>query len=61
MIFTEYKNTFRWIMIAASFVMVTLILWKTYEFFQHFKDEERVKMEIWSFAQKEISKNNNLR
>lgn len=60
MIFTEYKNTFRWIMIAASFVMVTLILWKTYEFFQHFKDEEFVKMENWSFAQADLHKMNNL-
>lgn len=60
MIFTEYKNTFRWIMIVASFIMVSLILWKTYEFFQHFKDEERVKMENWSFAQKELSKTGDL-
>ncbi|WP_034041923.1 sensor histidine kinase [Wocania ichthyoenteri] len=60
MIFTEYRNTFRWIMIAASFIMVSVILWKTYEFFQHFKDEERVKMENWSFAQKELSKTGDL-
>lgn len=60
MIFTEYRNTFRWVMIAASFIMVSLILWKTYEFFQHFKDEERVKMKNWSFAQKELSKTGNL-
>ena len=38
-------------MVAASFIMVSLILWKTYEFFQHFKEEERVKMENWSLAQ----------
>mgnify|MGYP000100190675 CR=1 FL=1 len=60
MIFTEYKNTFRWIMIAISFIMVTLILWKTYEFFQHFKEEEDVKMDIWSSAQKEMSKTSDL-
>ena len=60
MIFTEYKNTFRWIMIAASFIMVSLILWKTYEFFQHFKEEEDVKMDIWSSAQKEMSKTSDL-
>lgn len=60
MIFTEYKNTFRWIMIAASFIMVTIILWKTYEFFQHFKQEERIKMENWSFAQTDLHKMNNL-
>ncbi|WOD44857.1 sensor histidine kinase [Hwangdonia lutea] len=60
MIFTEYKNTFRWVMIAASFIIVSLILWKTYEFFQHFKEEERVKMENWSFAQTDLQKMNNL-
>jgi two-component system, sporulation sensor kinase D len=51
MIFTKHGNTLRWVMIIASFVVVSLILWKTYEFFQHFKDEERTKMENWSFAQ----------
>ncbi|GAA4280578.1 HAMP domain-containing sensor histidine kinase [Gaetbulibacter aestuarii] len=38
-------------MVIASFIIVTLILWKTYEFFQHFKEEERNKMENWSAAQ----------
>ena len=60
MIFTEYKNTFRWIMIIASFIIVSIILWKTYEFFQHFKNEERVKMENWSFAQTDLLKTSNL-
>jgi two-component system, sporulation sensor kinase D len=50
-IFTDYRNTLRWIMIVASFAMVSLILWKTFEFFQYFKDEERHKMEQFSFAQ----------
>lgn len=54
MIFTDYKNTVRWIMIVASFAIVSLILWKTYEFFQYFKEEERTKMEQWSFAQTDI-------
>ena len=47
-------------MIVISFVVVSLILWKTYEFFQHFKNEERVKMETWSFAQINLLKTNNL-
>ena len=51
MIFTKYGNTLRWVIIVASFAIVSLILWKTYEFFQHFKEEERTKMENWSFAQ----------
>lgn len=54
MIFTKHSNVFRWIIIIASFAIVSLILWKTYEFFQHFKDEERNKMENWSFAQTEF-------
>ncbi|AUP79867.1 sensor histidine kinase [Flavivirga eckloniae] len=54
MIFTKYGNAFRWIITIASFVIVSLILWKTYEFFQHFKEEERIKMENWSFAQNEF-------
>lgn len=54
MIFTKHSNAFRWIIIIASFTIVSLILWKTYEFFQHFKEEERAKMEIWSFAQTEL-------
>ncbi len=54
MIFTKYFSTFRWAMIAVSFLIVTLILWNTYEFFQNFKEEERIKMENWSFAQDEF-------
>ena len=55
MIFTKYGNAFRWIITIASFVIVSLILWKTYEFFQHFKEEERTKMENWSLAQNELA------
>lgn len=55
MILTKNTNIVRWVLIAASFVIVSLILWKTYEFFQHFKDEERSKMENWSFAQTEFA------
>jgi len=35
----------------ASFVIVTLILWNTYTFFQIFKEQEREKMELWAKAQ----------
>jgi signal transduction histidine kinase len=52
--FSNRKNTTRWILIAASFVIITLILWNTYTFFQIFKNEERVKMEIWAEAQKTL-------
>ncbi|WP_298556533.1 HAMP domain-containing sensor histidine kinase [uncultured Algibacter sp.] len=54
MILTKHSNIFRWVIVIASFAIVSLILWKTYEFFQHFKEEERTKMENWSFAQNEI-------
>ena len=41
-------------LILASFVIVLLILWNTYSFFQIFKNEERVKMELWASAQKSL-------
>jgi two-component system, sporulation sensor kinase D len=53
--FSERRNITRWIIILASFVIVSLILWNTYSFFQIFKDEERVKMQNWALAQKKIN------
>lgn len=53
--FSEKRNVTRWIIIMASFVIVTLILWNTYTFFQIFKNEERLKMENWALAQKKIN------
>jgi hypothetical protein len=38
----------------ASFVIVTLILWNTYTFFQIFKNDERVKMEVWAESLKTL-------
>lgn len=52
--FSNRKNITRWTLIAASFVIVLLILWNTYTFFQIFKNEERVKMEHWAEAQKTL-------
>lgn len=52
--FSNRKNVTRWILIAASFIIITLILWNTYTFFQIFKNEERVKMEHWAEAQKTL-------
>lgn len=60
MIFTQYRNSFRWVMIVISFGVVSLILWNTYEFFQDFKQEERLKMKNWSFAQRDLLKTDNL-
>ncbi|EDP98467.1 HAMP domain-containing sensor histidine kinase [Kordia algicida OT-1] len=45
----------RWILIIASFAIVSGILWNTYIFFQEFKQEERAKMEIYALAVSEIS------
>lgn len=53
--FSERRNTTRWIIIITSFVIVSLILWNTYTFFQIFKHEERTKMELWAKAQKNIT------
>ena len=54
--FSEQTNKTRWIIIAASFVIVSLILWNTYDFFQVFKTEERQKMEILAESLKTINK-----
>ncbi|PZO31213.1 MAG: two-component sensor histidine kinase [Flavobacteriaceae bacterium] len=53
--FSERRNTTRWIIIMTSFVIVSLILWNTYSFFQIFKSEERIKMGNWALAQKKIN------
>ncbi len=53
--FSERKNITRWILILSSFIIVSLILWNTYTFFQIFKNEERVKMNHWAIAQKKIN------
>ena len=47
----RHRNLIRWIIIISSFVIVSLILWNTYVFFQHFKSEERAKMKSWTIAQ----------
>ncbi|HEU0136139.1 MAG TPA: hypothetical protein VFQ50_02510, partial [Flavobacterium sp.] len=52
--FSDKRHVTRWIIIIASFVIITLILWNTYSFFQIFKSEERVKMELWASAQKSL-------
>ncbi|WP_338356381.1 HAMP domain-containing sensor histidine kinase [Yeosuana marina] len=60
MIFTKYRNAFRWVMIVVSFIIISLILWNTYVFFQNFKAEERTKMQNWSIAQQELNKTSDL-
>ena len=50
------RSILNWIVILVSFIIVSLIMWNTYRFFQKFKEEERVKMENFSAAQIELSK-----
>ncbi|WP_309840878.1 HAMP domain-containing sensor histidine kinase [Flavobacterium sp. 2755] len=49
--FSESRNTTRWVIILISFSIITLILWNTYTFFQIFKNEERLKMNLFANAQ----------
>jgi signal transduction histidine kinase len=51
MTISSHRNVIRWIIIASSFIIISLILWNTYSFFQKFKAEERVKIKTWSVAQ----------
>lgn len=53
--FYEKKNTARWIIIVVAFIIVSLILWNTYSFFQIFKNEERIKMQQWALATKTLN------
>ncbi|MFV8268696.1 sensor histidine kinase [Flavobacterium sp. GT2N3] len=53
--FSERRNTTRWVIVFASFLIISLILWNTYTFFQIFKNEERLKMNLWAKAQKTLN------
>jgi two-component sensor histidine kinase len=61
MTFPQNTNFLRWLIIIASFIIISLILWNTYVFFQNFKNEEHSKMQIWSSAYYEINDNSNLK
>ncbi len=52
-----FTNTllFKRITLIISLIIVTLILWNTYTFFQKFKQAERAKMEIHGEAIKELN------
>ena len=52
--FSDKRNTTRWTIIFFSFIIITIILWNTYIFFQIFKNEERLKMELLATAQKTL-------
>ncbi len=51
---------FKRIAVLISAIIVSSILWNTYIFFQKFKQEERIKIEILAAAQKEIANQSDL-
>ncbi len=61
MTFPQNTNFLRWLIIIASFIIISLILWNTYVFFQNFKNEEYSKMQIWYSAYYEINDSSNLK
>lgn len=46
----------RWFFIIASVLIISLILWNTFVFFNQLKDDERNKMKVWAAAQEELQK-----
>ncbi|TGD58619.1 sensor histidine kinase [Flavobacterium humi] len=52
--FSTKRNVTRWVLMSISFLIIVVILWNTYIFFQIFKNEERIKMEVWATAQKSL-------
>lgn len=51
-----FKNTAltRWFFLLVSLLIISLIMWNTYSFFNQLKENERNKMDIWGAAQKNI-------
>ncbi|MFS4468728.1 sensor histidine kinase [Maribacter sp. 2210JD10-5] len=52
--FNPKKKISNIFLLVGSFIVVSLILWNTNSFFKTFKEEERLKMEIWATAQSEF-------
>lgn len=52
--FNPKKKASNITLLISAFVIVSLILWNTNSFFKKFKEEERLKMEIWATAQLEL-------
>ena len=44
----------RWLFVIVSFIIISLVLWNTYQFFTQLKQNERQKMQIWAAAQEEL-------
>ncbi len=45
----------KWLILSLSVLLVTIIIWNTYSFFNYFKAEERLKMELWAQGQKSFA------
>jgi signal transduction histidine kinase len=54
----NYNSLTRWLFIMASILIIGLILWNTYSFFNQLKENEREKMQIWAAAQTELQNDN---
>lgn len=52
--FNPKNKTTKILLMVGAFAIVSLILWNTNSFFEKFKEEERLKMEIWATAQTEF-------
>ncbi|RMA66324.1 sensor histidine kinase [Ulvibacter antarcticus] len=50
----NYTILTRWLFIISSLLIIGLILFNTYTFFNQLKDNERSKMQIWAAAQTEL-------
>jgi len=50
----NYSTLTRWLFISVSLIIISLILWNTYAFFNQLKENERIKMHIWAAAQTEL-------
>jgi len=53
--FSERRGDLKIFLISISLLIVLLIVWNTYQFFQKVKTEERIKMELWATAQKTLT------
>ncbi|MDT0641214.1 HAMP domain-containing sensor histidine kinase [Zunongwangia sp. F363] len=54
--FTNGRNLNRWFIIISCLAVVSLVLWNTSVFFQHLKEDERSKMNIWARAQEALNR-----
>lgn len=55
MVINPRRRATQIILVAIAFGIVSLILWNTNHFFKKFKEEERLKMEIWASSLAELN------